>query len=601
MYKYFKDAEITPKTVYAGDTVEFTIKLVVNSDFNADKSRIVLDMPAYKGTSRPTLYHQELSGFMEVICSNPDISYEKKVWDIESEEFTSKRGGKTSHLNMGERFFIIDFTGQSFNGDEILIKWGYMCDGYGTGTRIGTIVPLPDFKNSVHIRYFTDCSKGLPDYARSFDGYERPVPDEEIKLEFGVKPREPDKMRFIRRQGKASLLIMDRFYNICETDNCDDYISDSSGFTKNSLGVYETNTAYVVESRKLPLRKTPVFTKAYKDYNIYFGDLHTHSFISVDCIERERMELKPSDYYMFARDVACLDFLAVTDHHIPAGNGRKRISKESWDEINEAADLFNDPGKFAAFTGFEFTCERGDTTVVFNENFNYSDLVNGSIKDIRDIWTAFKGKNYITIPHFHNPGKLPEHKWYECPDQGVEPCLEIFSCHASYERPDVLERNIAEIKKSRIDRNGKYFLDKGYHYGFLCNSDGHKGNPGFNGLTAVYAKELTKDAIMEAIRKRRVYGTTNARIKLLFEINGELMGSILPADSRKQIHILVEGEDRLKAVDLFRNGELYKRFKPDTAIFEEGIVLTEDFSSNWYVRATQCDNHIAYSSPVWFE
>jgi len=29
--------------------------------------------------------------------------------------------------------------------------------------------------------------------------------------------------------------------------------------------------------------------------------------------------------------------------------------------------------------------------------------------------------------------------------------------------------------------------------------------------------------------------------------------------------------------------------------------VREDEPSNWYVRVTQQDNHIAWSSPIWFE
>jgi len=54
-------------------------------------------------------------------------------------------------------------------------------------------------------------------------------------------------------------------------------------------------------------------------------------------------------------------------------------------------------------------------------------------------------------------------------------------------------------------------------------------------------------------------------------------------------------------VEVFRNGDLYKRFAPSGLIFKTDFVVEEDEPSNWYLRVTQLDNHIAVASPIWFE
>ena len=117
----------------------------------------------------------------------------------------------------------------------------------------------------------------------------------------------------------------------------------------------------------------------------------------------------------------------------------------------------------------------------------------------------------------------------------------------------------------------------------------------------MYAPELTRDAILRAYRERHVYGTTNARIRLLFTGNGALMGSILPAVPERTLFVDVAGENALKKIDLFRNGELLKRFVPEGKAFSCELTVTEDEPAYYYVRATQVDNHIAWSSPIWFE
>ena len=57
----------------------------------------------------------------------------------------------------------------------------------------------------------------------------------------------------------------------------------------------------------------------------------------------------------------------------------------------------------------------------------------------------------------------------------------------------------------------------------------------------------------------------------------------------------------LKKVEIFRNAKFYKRLIPDGKTFKTELTVREDEPSSWYVRVTQVDNQIAWSSPVWFE
>ena len=68
-------------------------------------------------------------------------------------------------------------------------------------------------------------------------------------------------------------------------------------------------------------------------------------------------------------------------------------------------------------------------------------------------------------------------------------------------------------------------FDKGYRVGVVCHSDDHKGRPGatrpgastfgaIGGLTCYFMPELTRDALFDALRQRRHYGTTGTRLFL---------------------------------------------------------------------------------------
>jgi hypothetical protein len=183
----------------------------------------------------------------------------------------------------------------------------------------------------------------------------------------------------------------------------------------------------------------------------------------------------------------------------------------------------------------------------------------------------------------------------------VEPVIEIFSCHRSFERSDVFEQGRSLIKHTRKDRFADFFLKNNLKYGFVANSDSHYGHPGMQGLTAVYAKSLDKSSILDAYRKRHAYGVSGDRIRLLFTGNGKLMGSELQNTPVKEFVIDIVSENKLKKVELFRNGELYRRFIPDTELtFKKELEIEEFLPSNWYVRATQENNQMAWSSAIWY-
>jgi hypothetical protein len=108
----------------------------------------------------------------------------------------------------------------------------------------------------------------------------------------------------------------------------------------------------------------------------------------------------------------------------------------------------------------------------------------------------------------------------------------------------------------------------------MCNSDGHKGRPGAegpgagqfgiaNGLTCVLAERLTRDAIFTALKQRRCYGTTGARIDLDFAINGQPMGSVLDCGrSAAGVFASVRGTGPIESLELFQGRQVIHTVRP---------------------------------------
>ena len=602
----FFTAEMTPETALAGDTVEITFRLRLTGNFSAKGSRLILDIPATLGASRPTCHNQEEDGYVAVFCSNAGVRYRKRCYNVELLEFIERDSQKTNMDTDGaKRFFVLDFLdGEVRDGDELEIRYGYVRGGMGCGAHITTNVLQKETYAQFDLRYFCDGRRALPDLGHSVKGFPRPVPDQAARLAMRVLPREPAQLRLLRTRRGTRLLVLDRFCNLCRVGTLEGLVRGETEGRFLREGAYLfAGAAPRVESCGLPMQVTPDFSRPEHGYQLFVGDLHTHSMWSNDCCEREKMQVSPAEMFEYARDVSSLDFLAITDHHQPWDAERNRIGEPGWQDLVAAAARYDEPGTFLALTGFEFRDARGDTPVVFARPPAYAAIDDPALADVTALWKrlAELEEDALCIPHLHNRGTLPPGQWIECPCAGMEPVMDIYSCHGSYEWPDAQERGLPEVKRTRTDRFTRWFLQNGFHYGSTCNSDDHMGHPGSNGLTVILAEKLTAGALFAALRARRCYGTTNARIRLWFAANGAVMGSILPLCRHKVFEISVEGEQPFKAVDLVRNGEIVRRFVPGSPVFRQQIELEEDGPSNWYLRAVQRDNHLAYSSPIWFE
>lgn len=592
-------AEITPTDVVAGESTEFIIRVTVQDGYTEGPSRLIYDFSAMLGTSCPTLWVNEAGGYVELYVSNPRVDYRKRCWDLDYRYFTDREHPPSREA---QRMVVVDLSAGLLPGDTIELHWGETYGGFGPGAKVTTVVPRPLHYGYIDVRYFEGHDEGLPDEAFSYEGYERPVPVCQRRVAYRVRPRDVHHLRCIRKLDRAILVPLDLFWNVAEVPELADVVEAEGEVQRNSAGAFVYADKHVhVRSKGLPLRDTPDMSGVFGDMNLYWGDIHTHSTYSIDCICRSRMDMTPAELMAFARDRAGLDFLAVTDHHQPWGKPRYHLGRAKWENTMADVHACHVPGEFVAIPGIEYRAKRGDTAIVFNWVPSYGDIDCPEWTDIRQVWDGLRGRDYMSIPHFHAPGALAEGEWWENPDFASEPVLEIFSDHGSYEREDAVENGRADCKAFRRDRCGVYFLKQGYRYGFVANSDDHKGHVGVNGVTAVFADSLDRDALFDAYRKRHVYGTTNARIRLLFTGNGELMGAELPNPDEIELEIDVVGENVLKKVDLFRNGDLFKRFVPDGIRFHTSVRAREEESTNWYVRVTQVDNHIAYSSPIWFD
>jgi hypothetical protein len=406
---------------------------------------------------------------------------------------------------------------------------------------------------------------------------------------------------------------------------------------------------------------------------VYWGDTHLHTAISVDA-GAATCKLGPEDAYRFAKGEEVttstgqiaklsrpLDFLVVSDHSemyglMPqllkgdpeilatpkgkewfdlmrqGGDGAFKAITEivqalamdeapiknpqsilsAWQLNNSAAEKHNEPGRFTAFIGFEWTSMPNGNNlhrvVVFrdgadkaNRTLPFSQYDSPNPADLWKYMAAYEketGGRLLAIPHNGNVSSglmfsdvdfigKPLTKEYAAERILREPLIEVTQqkgdseTHpllspndefAEYERWDRMNLNGIELHKpemaqyeyarSALKRGIKFEETLGvnpFKFGMIGSTDSHVGlsaveednyfgkvsllepNPhrwnhasieykpdpkkvkpvlgwemGASGYAAVWAKENTREALFDAMKRKEVYATTGSRITVRF-------------------------------------------------------------------------------------
>ena len=352
-------------------------------------------------------------------------------------------------------------------------------------------------------------------------------------------------------------------------------------------------------------RRTPEETAAWLKKNGYsgkllFGDIHGQSGISdgMGTIDQ---------YYHRSRDKADLDFSCLTDHDCYPD----WISKSEWELMRTTARLMNKDNELTCLLSFEWTPNEyrydfGHKNVYYRDDegdiFRSGDA--GGITPT-NLYASLKNYRAMCIPHHPAAdwGMVSAATDWSFHDDSVERLAEIFSRHAPYEDDESRSKFTKNIKKMP-HHSVQEALSRGYRLGFTAGSDSHQMEHGVEGgIVAAFTPTHDREGIWDAMFDRHTYGTTGARILVSLRIDGHMMGSELVRAPGKSLQITVSvlGTKKVK-VDLLRNNQVIHTCEPDSDTLDVCVEDSGKESVDWYyVRVTQEDEHMAWSSPIWVE
>jgi len=289
----------------------------------------------------------------------------------------------------------------------------------------------------------------------------------------------------------------------------------------------------------LTARSNPLLVRDETGAGIYWGDTHGHSGFADG-------QGTPDNYYRFARDVARLDFVTLSEHDI-------WLDDAEWRVLQEMTRKYDDPGSFTTILGYEWTANHrfgGHHNVYFRDPDGRERIANQVTSSLQELYdglrAAHRTDDVLIIPHAHQPGD------WRSNDADMERLVEVSSGHGTFEW------------------YGNRYLEQGFDVGFIGSSDDHTGHPGyfgmthaqFAGLAAVIAPENTAGAIFDAMRGRSTYATTGERILIDADFGGRGIGARVPAGSGRFIRCRVMGTEPIEAIDLIRNGDVIFSRKP---------------------------------------
>lgn len=347
---------------------------------------------------------------------------------------------------------------------------------------------------------------------------------------------------------------------------------------------------------------------------VYWGDLHGHSYYSDG-------SGPPAEAYRFARDVALLDFAALTDHTEMFPRVGDWDVLDRFQQYKRIANDFNGGpgGNFTTLLALEWTpllapsrpyLSTAHVNVYFRGNDMpfFSTWTQHTQAELYAYLRARGHANFLSWPHHTTRSDYGSDFGFY--DPAVNTMVEIYSCHGSSEFVGTRNLYPAINEFEGADRYSvNAGLQMGRRHGFMASSDTHDGRIGHNilhtdaramnqypfnpsayrygvpypgGLTGVYASQLDRGAVFDALRARAGYATTWVnRHYLNFSINGVPVGTrnstvtVPSATTPRTVELLVAADGIatrpnqttcIETIEVFKNSELWRRAVVDQPI-----------------------------------
>ena len=366
--------------------------------------------------------------------------------------------------------------------------------------------------------------------------------------------------------------------------------------------------------------KSWAFTVGTAKYQLYFGQLHSHTGEYSDGSGTLASAL---DYVASLPESANVDFVAFTDHsnyfdQSGAANPEGALydmslaseySQETWKSYKDAVAAFNaSHANVVAIAGFEMTWSGGPGHI---NTFNTPGIVS---------------RNNTTLNNKTNDAGMKAYYSLLSQPEGAGSLSQLnhpgstFGTFSDFEYWDAtIDSRVFLVEvgngEGQIGAGGYYpsyeyytmALDKGWHVAPSNNQDNHKGKWGNanDARDVILTDDFSEQGIYAAIRALRMYSTEDKNLEIYYTVNDLQLGSSISEIPEKLlINVTVndpDASDSISKVEVIVDSGKTAYTWDDPAELATGalsVELAPDYSY-YYIRVTEGDGDLAVTAPVW--
>lgn len=410
--------------------------------------------------------------------------------------------------------------------------------------------------------------------------------------------------------------------------------------TFNSSGYHTIRVMQKNHNNTSSLSNT-IYVNNMTPYTIYCGDLQRHSSEGGHASIPDNMVWQR----LFDRND---DFGCVIQHseYVYAGFDGANTSRSIFQNAVDPLEV-----DFISFPGYEWSLVGNHRHVVYKNATSNPALIDnpytGSetsptvlVQNVPEFMTELLNQpgEKIAIAHhtLWNKSNFPdeEYNWAESFINNVQPLVEIYSKHGSSERRFSELTPFNYVLKHNLDAQRPLLelasvadaLRLGYKIGIVGGSDEHSyasyssGNadsdycrPG-NGFVISRESILSRDAIWNALTRKQTYATTGAKIHVIFTANNQICGSTIH-DTNCIFNIKAHASSvnsqfmpNINLIEIYRDGYdvVYRNNLRSTKTpyvnitWQDPNPLNDGNEHSYFLKIYQDDNHLAWSSPIWW-
>ncbi len=329
------------------------------------------------------------------------------------------------------------------------------------------------------------------------------------------------------------------------------------------------------------------------------GEFHRHTAISGDGGNDGDI----IDAWRYFIDAAYMDWAGCCDHD--NGGGREY----TWWITQKMTDAFRLPGRFTPMFSYERSVRypEGHRNVVFARRGvrplprlpkMADDSPPSPAPDTQMLYEYLRYFDGIAAVHTSATNMGTD--WRDN-DPQVEPVVEIYQGdRQNYEMPGAPRSNGAgdSIGGWRPLGFVNLALEKGYRLAFQASSDHISTHMSY---CNVWVTEPTREAILEAFKKRRVYGATD-NILADVRCSGHFMGEEFSLPAAPRLEVKLAGPQPFARVHIIKDGRYAYTVEPGTrevSFTWQDAEAVKNKTSYYYVRGEQTDGEIVWASPMW--